>query len=263
MTAGAAGYFMYAIISDIHANLAALEAVLADIENRRVQRVVCLGDVVGYGPDPLQCLSIVREKTEFCLKGNHDVAILFEPLGFNQAARSAAIWTKKQVKPGWFSSREKRMNWEFLQGLPERLSEGDNLFVHGSPRDPVMEYIEESDLMNMGFGPGDKIQSILNMIEGTCFVGHTHRPGIIDESCKFYKPRDFDLHWQLSGKPTIVNVGSVGQPRDADPRACYVTVDGERVEYHRVEYDVELTVRKIRENNELHEILADRLLEGR
>jgi len=259
----AAARDMFAIISDIHGNLEALEAVLADIDAQGAERIVCLGDVVGYGPNPAECVTRVRQRCQFVLKGNHDVAVVLEPLGFNQVARSAAIWSKKKLKPGWFSSRQTRQNWEFLSQLPEREQEGNFLFVHGSPRDPVMEYIEESDILDVGFGPSEKIQAIMGGIAGVCFVGHTHRPGVISVDYRFLKPAEIEGVWPLREERAIVNVGSVGQPRDGDKRACYVLVDAEAVRYRRVEYDVERTGAKIRAIGALHDILADRLLEGR
>jgi diadenosine tetraphosphatase ApaH/serine/threonine PP2A family protein phosphatase len=253
----------YAVVSDIHANLPAWTAVLKDIESRGIGRILCLGDVVGYGPDPCECVTLVRTRCEFTLKGNHDVAVLFEPLGFNQAARQAAIWTKRQLEPGWFASAEKRRNWEFLKSAAERQVEGEVLYVHGSPRDPVMEYIEENDLADMGFGPGEKIQEIFRRVERLCFVGHTHRPGVFTQDYRFLKPADLNQVWDRTVEKAVVNVGSVGQPRDGDPRACYAVVESSKVCFCRVAYDVQGTADRIRAIPALGRLLGDRLLEGR
>jgi len=254
---------MYAIISDIHSNLTALKAVLADIDSQEIKRVLCLGDVVSYGPDPADCLTLVRKHCEFMLKGNHDVAVVFEPLGFNQVARKAALWTKETVRPGLFSFSSAKANWNMLKNAPDRYEEGHCLFVHASPRDPVMEYIEESDVSDPTFGPSKKIIAIMEMLKGVCFVGHTHRPGVITEDFRFIKPHEIDMRWVCDGKKAVINVGSVGQPRDLNPKACYVTVNGNEVKYHRVPYDIEQTANRIRSIPELHDHLADRLFEGR
>lgn len=254
---------MYAVVSDIHANLAAWQAVLADIDRQGIGRIICLGDIVGYGPDPGACLTLARERCAFALKGNHDVAVLYEPLGFNQPARLAALWTKRQLEPRWFSLPTRRRNWEFLRRAPERWQEGTDLFVHGSPRDPVMEYIEEGDLADFSLVGGEKMQQIFAMFAGRCFVGHTHRPGIFTADLRFRKPAEIDQRWQEENVKAIINVGSVGQPRDGDPRACYVTVDGPCVRFHRVPYDVAETIRRIHAIPELDALLGDRLRDGR
>jgi predicted phosphodiesterase len=254
---------MDAIISDIHANLTALEAVLADMANRSVERIICLGDVVGYGPCPVECLTTIRERCAFTLKGNHDIAVLLEPFGFNKPAREAALWTRRQLEPSWLSLPRTRANWACLRNAPERVTEGSNLFVHGSPRDPITEYVEESDTTDARFGPSEKIREIFDMIDLFCFVGHTHRPGVIDANFRFRKPVEFEQTWPLSlSTKAVVNVGSVGQPRDRDPRACYVTMDAEAIRFHRVEYDIQDTMKRIQAIPCLDNRLADRLLEG-
>lgn len=257
----------FAVISDIHANLAALRSVLLDIEGQGLDRILCLGDIVGYGPDPAECVQLVRQRCALCLKGNHDVAATTEPLGFNQAARQAALWTKKRLVPGWFSGPTRRANWQWILSLPDRHSEERRLFVHGSPRDPVMEYVEESDLFENDLTsgrpePSAKIQHIFSYILGTCFIGHTHRPGVIDEAYAWHSPHALDFVWRGAGK-ALINVGSVGQPRDGDPRASYVVVDGPEVRFRRVEYDIDETIEKIRGISWLHDQLAERLTEGR
>lgn len=257
----------FAVISDIHANFAALRAVILDIEELGLDRIICLGDIVGYGPDPAECVSLIRQRCHLCLKGNHDVAATHEPLGFNQAARQAALWTKRRLAPGWFSGPTRRANWQWLLTLPDRHSEDRRLFVHGSPRDPIMEYVEAADLFENDLAtgrpaPSTKIQHIFSYILDTCFVGHTHRPGVIDEAYAFHTPSSLDQVWRGAGK-ALINVGSVGQPRDGDPRASYVVVDETEVRFRRVEYDIAETVEKIRRIGWLHEQLAERLTEGR
>ncbi len=252
----------FALISDIHANLAALEAVLADIRTRGVKRILCLGDVVGYGPDPAACLTLVRRHCALSLMGNHDFAVLTEPLGFNKVAKAASVWTRRQIKPHWYSWPGVRRNWRFLKNAPERREENGMLFVHASPRDPIMEYIEEAETLDMGFGPSAKIEALFDLIEGACFVGHTHRPGVINADYEFLHPADIGDVWPHPGERAIVNVGSVGQPRDGDPRACYVVVEDGAVRYVRVPYDIDKTVARFRAVPELDDHLAERLVEG-
>lgn len=253
---------MFAVISDIHANLEAFEAVLADIEDRGAERILCLGDIVGYGPDPGPCLSLARQHCAVVLRGNHDMAVLTQALGFNPAAREAVNWTRAQVRPHLLSGWRTRANWRLLKKAPERHEEGDLLFVHGSPRDPVMEYVEEKDLADFGLGAAPKITEIMGLVSGLCFVGHTHTAGVVSPALDFRRPAALPEGWPRDRHPAIINVGSVGQPRDEDARACYVTVSPEAVQYHRVAYDVEKTVAKIRAVPELDQRFAERLPNG-
>ena len=256
---------MHAIISDIHGNLPALQAVLADIDKQNIKRILCLGDIIGYGPNPIECVDLVRERCEIVLCGNHDVAVLTQAFGFHKYARDAIDWTREQVKPGPMSLWVKRARWEFLRNLPDRCVEGRTLYVHGSPRDPVMEYIEESDTVDMGFGPSEKIRSIFNMVEWACFVGHTHHPGVFTNDFKFLHPTKLqELTYKIpeDGK-AVVNVGSVGQPRDGDSRSCYITLDGDVVKYHRVEYDIEKVIAEMSRIDMLDERLGARLRQGK
>jgi len=256
---------MIAVISDIHANLTAFEAVLADIDSHDVERIISLGDVVGYGPDPVACLNIVRERVGTSICGNHDVAALNQAFGFNKYAKMAIDWTRDLIRPKWYSGHEAAERWSFLENLPDRHREGGVLFVHASPRDPITEYIEESDTVDMGFGPSDKIVQIIDMIEKLCFVGHTHKAGIITDDYRYLRIRDLpEQTFELKeGHKALCNIGSVGQPRDGDPRASYVLWDGDsRMTYRRVDYDIQKTIDKMRAVEALHERLGQRLLTG-
>ena len=254
-----------AIISDIHANLEALMAVLGDIAAQEISDIICLGDIVGYGPDPCECAEVVRARSRVALCGNHDAAVAGVAFGFNRYAREAIDWTRRQLKPGLFALPSTRDRWEFLTNLPHRHEESGVLYVHGSPRDPVMEYIEEGDTVDLGFGPSDKIVKIFEVLPGPCFVGHTHRPGIITADYQWINPDDLpgECFRAEAGRKAIINVGSVGQPRDEDRRACYVVFDGEKVCYRRVEYDYNRTREKMLRIPELDSRLGDRLEEGR
>ncbi len=137
-----------AIISDLHSNREALEAVFADIRRRGVTDLVCLGDVIGYGPDPEFCVDLVRGHARWCLMGNHDEALFRDASDFNPHARGAIVYTRRRMQPRWWSSSEKRARWKWLKNLPLKHSEGRFLFVHGSPRKPTHEYVFPKDSLD-------------------------------------------------------------------------------------------------------------------
>lgn len=254
---------MIAVISDIHANLEALQKVLEDIASQRVTDILCLGDLVGYGPDPAACVDLAMG-WRVVLMGNHDEAAVTEAYGFNPVAREALNWTRGQLRPGPLSFGRKRSRWEFLKSRPRTHQEMDTLFVHASPRDPTMEYILRSDTEDLTGGVPEKIRDIFSRFARVCMVGHTHDPGIITEESVFLTPRDVGGSFPLTpGRKFVVNVGSVGQPRDGDPRACYVLYDGATLTYRRVAYDIDATVEKIRRVPQLDPRVGERLREGR
>lgn len=221
------------VISDIHANLKALETVLESAGE--FDAVWCLGDIVGYGPDPNDCIEVVKTLPNLaCVLGNHDVAILgqMDVRLFNEEARSTINWQLSQLTPE---------NFAFLKTLPDRVSVSDCLLVHGSPRQPVWEYILDPYVARMNF----ELFS-----EDYCFVGHSHQPLI-----SHLDPKSGKMSWtshvnekvyQLSPK-TILNPGSVGQPRDNDPRASYGIFDDESHEWQlfRIDYPIEITQQRI------------------
>lgn len=248
-----------AILSDIHGNLAALEAVLDDVARHEVDRVVCLGDVVGYGPKPCECLDRVMEM-EFCVLGNHDSSALFDPEGFNVAAEQAIFWTRAQLECGCGGPPASRKRMEFLCAMPRTVREHGVLFVHGSPRGPTNEYVFPEDIQNP-----KKMQKLFSVVPHLCFQGHTHVPGIFTDDLRFLRPAELAGPYGVNSADhkCMINVGSVGQPRDGDPRSCYVLFDEETVRFRRVEYDVERTVREIEAEPELDNFLGYRLREGR
>ena len=246
-----------AVISDIHGNIEALEAVCADIAAKKVDTVFCLGDVVGYGPDPKACLDRAME-FEFTIMGNHDHAVFMEPGGFNTPAENAVFWTRRTLDEEPDEAR-RRKRWEFLAGLEEFRETSSVLFVHGSPRRPMHEYLfpDEAELSMT------RLLEVFDLMQHVCFVGHTHLPGVFTETYEFLTPAQIGHKYVIGDRKAILNVGSVGQPRDADPRACYVTVDGREVRWHRIPYDHQKTMEKILATKELDEFLANRLAEGR
>jgi len=240
-----------AIISDIHANLQALQAVLEDIDALKVDRIVCLGDVVGYGPDPAECVRIVMQRCAFTLLGNHEFAVLHGPDGFNPIAEAALSWTREQLK-------DKEI-LRFVQGLKSAYLEEDRLYVHGSVRDSLLDYVREPESYLSFRRVVEEIRETFTLFN-ICFTGHNHRAFLgTDEG--FIFPHAGAHRFHVKGAKLYVCVGSVGQPRDEDWRACYVLFDGENVEYRRVPYDVAVTARRIREAG-LNEFLADRLFAG-
>jgi len=247
-----------AIISDIHANLEALEAVFADIDSKGVSEVLCLGDVVGYGIDAEACIDLVQRRCSLCLCGNHDWAVVNSAIGFNPMARQAVELTRQRLTPGRLSLAARRRRWEFVRSLPQRHSRGEWLLVHGSPRDPVTEYIFPEDV---DIDP-PKMEEILAGFEHACFVGHTHLPGVFTEGMSFWTPSELGNRFELGQGKVVVNVGSVGQPRDGDVRACYVQVCDGQVVYRRVPYDVQKTMEKIRASR-IDNLCAERLSLGR
>jgi len=248
-----------AVISDIHANLEALQAVLADIDQRGITRVLCLGDIVGYGPNPCECVDLVMQRCEWSLMGNHDFAVLYEPTRFNASAEAASFWTREQLeREADRDARHKR--WAYLAGLRVREEQDGELWVHGSPRRPINEYIFPDDAVT---APA-KMTQIFDRIEKRCFAGHTHISGIFTDEPDFYPPADLGGVYPFNGREKcIINPGSVGQPRDRDPRAAYVVACDDRVEFVRVEYDVQAVVEKIKAAEQLNDFLGTRLLDGR
>ena len=267
-----------AIISDLHGNWPALQVALKDAFARAVERVVCLGDVVGYGSKPRQCLDLVMKLIDptcpesrgmqagFCLQGNHEYALLTSAEDFNPNARAAIEWTRDEVGRG--VERElSYIYWDFLAGLePVHVEEGA-MYAHGSPRDPVREYLLPRDSRDVA-----KMRANFECMKPhadrhayVCFVGHSHVPGVFYEDGRFYRPKDSEGPYDLGDlahlehNHAIVNVGSVGQPRDGDARLSYVVFDGRNVTFLRLEYPVEETQAEIRAVPELPNYLADRL----
>ncbi len=248
---------MIALISDIHSNLDAFEAVMEDIQKRNVEKIYCLGDIVGYGPNPKECLDLAIE-CDLTLMGNHDEAVLFGPKDFNLRAEMAVEWTRKELTDGTPDKDEGKKRWEFLKSLAEIIEESDHMFVHGSPRKPLREYVFPRDVSDR-----KKISDIFSRIKNRCFVGHTHVPGIFTEDMRYAHPSELYNIYMLDSRKTLFNVGSVGQPRDGNPQSCYVTFDGDSVVFRRVPYDVEKAVQKIYAIPALDDSLGDRLREGR
>lgn len=247
-----------ALISDIHGNLEALHAVLSDIATQSVDEIVCLGDIVGYGPNPNECLDLVMRRAARTILGNHDQAALIDPDGFNPVALRAIYWTRDQLDTGPKQAVNRR--WDFLSELPRMHQQEKFLFVHGSPRDATNEYVFPETIYDK-----NKMDSMFQRVPQYCFQGHTHMPGIFTPDLEFIRPAQCDYVFPLGKEKLMINVGSVGQPRDEDNRACYVVLDydAKRIYYRRVEYAFEDTIGKIYATDELDNMLGDRLRTGR
>lgn len=257
---------MLAIISDIHSNVEALSAVLDDIARRGIAQVICLGDVLGYGPEPKECLDLIMARTSVTLMGNHDYAVLYEPNKFNMGAETACFWTRQQLEDEPDAAR-RNARWAFLGNLPVKhtmsgadVGAGELAFVHGSPRRPINEYIFPDDVYNAP----NKIHGLFERFEHLCFVGHTHVPGVFLDSPDFYSPDEVDMAYEFTpDRKALINVGSVGQPRDRDNRASYVVVEPGKILFVRVPYDVDAVTAKVKAIGELDDYLGARLKEGR
>ncbi len=249
-----------ALISDIHGNLEALTAVMADLETRQVDRIICLGDIVGYGPNPCQSLDIVMKRSSLTILGNHDQAALFDPDGFNPVALRAIYWTRDELDKGPGTPTAINERWDFLSVLPKMHRDGKILYVHGSPREPTDEYVFPEAIYD-----ASKMRLLFDRVDWLCFQGHTHMPGVFTTGLDFITPAECNYVYPLDDQKVMVNVGSVGQPRDEDNRSCYAILDtnAKRIEFHRVKYDVEKTADKIYAIVDLDDMLGDRLKAGR
>ena len=256
--AEATSHLKRAIISDIHGNLEALQAVLEHIRKQDVDELYCLGDIIGYGPNPCECLDLVIEHCTVCLLGNHDQGALFDPEGFNSGAERAIFWTRDQLEKPGGDARQIDRRWDFLGALPRVHRDDPWLFVHGSARNPVNEYVFPEDIYNQ-----KKMEKLFSLVPKGCFQGHTHVPGIFTESRSFMTPEEAGYTYAFGEQKFMVNVGSVGQPRDGDSRSCYVVQEDNRLQFHRVDYDFDATAAKIYDTPDLDDFLGDRIKQGR
>jgi diadenosine tetraphosphatase ApaH/serine/threonine PP2A family protein phosphatase len=237
-----------AVISDVHANEQALDAVLEQVDAWAPDAVWCLGDIVGYGPSPNRCCELVSARADVCLIGNHDLVALgtLDVEDFNEEAAAAALWTRGELDDRWRS---------FLSGLETSASTDGAQLFHASARDPVWEYVLTAEAAYF---------SLLATEAPLVLVGHSHVALAIGLD-------DTELHGGLAPADTeiqlekrwLLNPGSVGQPRDGDPRAAWLELDTDEklARFHRVAYPIERTQAEIRERG-LPETLAARLAHG-
>jgi predicted phosphodiesterase len=223
-----------AILADIHSNLAALDAVLDDIEGKGgVDEIWCLGDIVGYGPEPAECIKLLRKFNPVCVSGNHDLGVIgkLEPTFFNPLAAEACKWNAERLSPA---------DMLYLLELPAVIKKGDFTLVHGSPKDPALEYVLSTVIAERNF-------DLYNT--RYCLVGHTHIPMAYKKETESIST--VALHPGIGlvmiEHRIIINPGAVGQPRDGDPRASYAIYDseGQILRVYRVEYDIRATQDKM------------------
>jgi putative phosphoesterase len=233
-----------AIVSDIHGNLEALNRVLEYIRENDIEEIYCLGDVVGYGPNPNECVELIRENCKAVLMGNHDYAAigLANIEYFNEYAKISTYWTQDILSDE---------NLEYLKSLPFTYTHDKFHLVHASPKNPSnWDYV---------LSVNDAKQQLKEFEGNICFIGHSHVPVIFSNS-DYYRKKNFLF---TDDQKYLVNVGSTGQPRDGDPRTCFVIYDDEQnsVEYVRLDYDIQKSYNKII-NAGLPVFLAERLLKG-
>jgi diadenosine tetraphosphatase ApaH/serine/threonine PP2A family protein phosphatase len=238
----------YALLGDIHGNTEALREVFADIEIIGVDKLICLGDIVGYGAEPVECLREVRSRKMDAILGNHDsAAVGTTPLDyFNDYARTAVVWAAERLKDD---------DKNFLKDLPLTRDYNGFTVVHSSLDAPhEWNYVVDTLAARKCFEP---------LAERICFIGHSHQPLVFTESGSISWGRETEIAIRNDSR-YIINVGSVGQPRDGDPRASYgiYDTDAMRVEIRRVAYDIRTTQSKIL-SAELPRFLAFRLEIGR
>lgn len=239
------------IVSDVHSNLEAFQAVIEDAEKHGgFNEIWSLGDLVGYGPNPSECVELLRSHEHKAVAGNHDLAAVgnISTDRFNPHAAAANRWTAAQLTQN---------HAEYISMLPLTLEIDEFTLAHGSPRDPVWEYLITEEAA---------IACFTHIDTYWCIVGHSHVPFLCipraDGAAFMAFPEERAV--QLDDKALIINPGSVGQPRDQDPRASYVIYDDEKqtVIHHRVEYDIAATQVKMRRHG-LPDYLIDRLVAGR
>ena len=234
-----------AVFSDIHSNIEALDCVIEKISLENVDGIICCGDTVGYGPNPNECVEKIKSiKNIKIIAGNHDRAAigLFDVNWFNDNAKAAILWTSSQLT---------EENKNFLKGLPEKIIEENFTAVHGSPREPIKEYLIK---------PSDMQENLQFFETQICFVGHSHYPFVYTSEKSITKLQENEPI-EISSK-SIINPGAVGQPRDGDNRACFMILEGNEITFHRVNYDIKAVQKKMK-IEKLPEYLVERLNYGR
>ena len=238
----------YAVISDVHANAEALRSVLRDIRKRRIENIFFLGDAVGYGPEPNESVELLQSECTVMIAGNHDWGVVgfTETKSFNEYARIALTWTRAVLRED---------NLKILRGVPltVEMRQLDLTVVHASPHEPELWHY----LLTLQ----DAEINFRYMQTGKCFVGHSHKPCIIEMEVSGDVHMNKRQMHKREGSRYIINAGSIGQPRDGDPRACYAIVDDEMIELVKVGYDIRVTQKRMADAG-LPGVLIERLSYG-
>lgn len=238
----------YLIVADIHSNLEAFTAVLRSAKGEgEITEIWCLGDIIGYGPDPRGCLQLLREHPHICVAGNHDLAAIgkIDTSDFNVAAALATNWTSQHL------SNE---DIQYIESLPLKKEVGNFTLVHGSPRGPIWEYV---------LSPVEALASLPYIFTDYCLFGHSHVPDLF----QFEGNDCYQIQLPSTLRPDknrfMLNPGGVGQPRDRDPRASFVIYDSvsNSIRHYRVKYDISATQEKMTRLG-LPQSLANRLSYG-
>jgi predicted phosphodiesterase len=240
-----------------NSHLESLEKILADFNAQKVSDIICLGDIVGYGPNPRECIELLIS-CKVCLLGNHDQGALFDPEGFHTGAERALYWTRSPLgKQPWRSSPGPSPLGLLGRAAPAISRGGFSVCARLGPKS-----VERICLSRRYLQPPQNGKNLRPRAQ-ICFSEAYSCPGRFTEDLRFLSPEDINYEYRLGVQKLMINVGSVGQPRDGDPRACYVIIDGDTIRFRRVEYPWEQTIQKIYAIPQLDNFLGDRLREGR
>ncbi len=285
---------LYALLADIHGNLEALESVLRDIDTANPDEIIILGDTIGYGPNPKECLKKASEIADLFLIGNHEAEAIKPEDDLNEEAKEALQWAEKQLTD--LSEWQRIRDNIALQGCEKLALKGhdDRIFVHASPKNPIKQYIWPGHECQYIIYNGQIDQRLSEFMDEFArqhgFCAHTHVPAVLTEyqNQKIFDPYRCDIEWNrrdtfigpntlffvpvgnvtlhgIEGKKVVINPGSIGQPRDGNPAASYALYDGNTVRFKRISYDFEKTGRKILDlpiKEETKRVLSERLAKG-
>lgn len=234
-----------AVLSDVHGNLEALDAVLADLDARGIVDVICLGGLTTYGPDPIAVLDRLRERELVCLRGSYDAAVQGEfPLSLNYRLQESIAWTRAKLQPGFLARRATKERWGWYCSLPERHDRPGLIAVHGRPDSPLRYTLPDA--------PYVEGQDYFRHVQGLAFGGAVGFPCLTTEHARHLRGQALAEGYTVGGEKVAVCPGSVGQPRDRDPRASYAILSEGHVEWVRLDYDLERTLRKVEESDHPH-----------